>query len=268
MRVSLSNVLLAAGALLWFVVPKARRAGLPDGVAIALMVIAVIALVTGIVLTIRTFRSYEQAMRRFAASHGWVRATPPAWVRIAGTWPLLGATRISTSSSWTGPWRGLEASSVVIDLKVSKVGPQIESTYQVVGLTLSGSFPRMQLLPNRLAEQAQRLVGAREIAFESADFNAHWSAWGEDAKRVHDIIHPRTMERLLRSDAAGLPIILDGGALWTWRAKPTAGKDLERMLNVLADVLEGVPAFVYEDLKARPVVWRRSPASKPHSPGA
>ena len=116
------------------------------------------------------------------------------------------------------------------------MGIKVSGIYQIVGLPFDGDMPRVHLIPRDNVEATREMAGGQRIDFESAAFNSQWRVRGSDAKRVHDILHPRTLERLLKPDALGQPIIIDGGAIWTWRATPVYGGDVEAVLTVLRDV--------------------------------
>ncbi|WP_084073448.1 hypothetical protein [Demequina sp. NBRC 110052] len=184
----------------------------------------------------------------YAEGHGWTLFQAPRWVWEARTFPLDGSKQLDAGIAFVGGFRGHWATVLMVDNVGGPQGTESLGTYQIIGLPFNDDMPRVHLMPRDTVEQSREMAGGSRIDFESAEFNAAWRVRGDDARRVHDILHARTLERLQRPDAVGVPIVIDGGAIWTWRAEPVYGEDFETVLGVLHDVATGIPAYLYQDL--------------------
>ena len=195
--------------------------------------------------------AHDAAFEEYAVQHNWSLFPAPRWVWESATWPLDGSKDLDAGTAFVGDSGGFWGTVLMAENIGGPKGTESLGTYQIIGLPFDGDMPRVHLIPRDAIEATREMAGGTRIDFESAAFNAQWRVRGEDAKRVHDIVHPRTMERLLKPDALGQPIIIDGGAIWTWRATPVYGADFEAVLAVLRDVAVAIPPFVYEDLNVR-----------------
>lgn len=194
---------------------------------------------------------HDAAFEAYADEHDWTPFPAPRWVWEARTWPLDGSKDLGASYAYVGDAGGYWGTVLTVENLGGPKGTESLGTYQIIGLPFDDDMPRVHLVPRDVVESAREMAGGTRIDFESAAFNAKWRVRGEDGKRVHDIVHPRTMERLLQPDAVGQPIVIDGGAIWTWRATPVYGADFEAVLAVLRDIAVAIPPFVYEDLNVR-----------------
>lgn len=208
----------------------------------------VIAMIGGVIQGISQQRTFE-AFETYAAENGWDGFPTPRWVFDSRTFPLDAGRRLAVSDAYVGDFRGFWAATLLAENVGGVKGSESLGTYQVIGFPFNDDMPRVHVMPRDGVESAREMVGGERIDFESAAFNASWRVRGEDAKRVHDILHPRTLERLTQPDALGIPVIIDGGAIWSWTAQPVVGEELERVLAVLVDVATAIPRFVYEDLQ-------------------
>lgn len=196
----------------------------------------------------RSLIEHDTRFDGYAEANGWELYHPPAWVWDSRTFPLDGGKHLEARPAYVGDFRGHWGTVLTIDNLVGPRGTESLASFQVIGLPFNGDMPRVHLMPLDTVEAAREMVGGERIDVESVAFNERWRVRGEDAKRVHDILHPRTIERLTRDDAQGIPIIIDGGAIWTWRATPVYDEDFEAVLGVLHDVATAIPAFLYADL--------------------
>ncbi len=189
-------------------------------------------------------------LAEYAEGHGWMLLAPPRWVGESRTFPMDSESGFDATAAWAGDYRGHWGTSLLVTTESGLKGNEAPTTFQVIGFPFNDDMPRLQVIPRDAVQKARDMRGSKPIAFEAAEFNARWSVRGEDAKRVHDILHPRTLERLLKSDVDA-PVVIDAGAIWSWRATPVTGADFERAMDVLVDVAEGIPAFLYADLNVQ-----------------
>lgn len=218
----------------------------------------VIALVVGFVVmgiggAMQTAKrvAHDEAFETYADEHDWSLFPAPRWVWESATWPLDGSKDLEAGYAFVGDSGGYWGTVLMAENLGGPSGTESLGAYQIIGLPFDDDMPRVHLIPRDAVEATREMAGGERIDFESAAFNAKWRVRGSDAKRTHDIIHPRTMERLLKPDALGMPIVIDGGAIWTWRANPVYGEDFEAVLTVLRDVATSIPAFLFDDLNVR-----------------
>lgn len=221
---------------------------LPLGLFIAVIAVGAVLAVVGGLMQGASHAAHDEAFEAYAEQHGWTLFQPPRWVWESRTFPLDGGKDLEAGLAFVGGFRGHWATVLMVDNVGGPRGSESLATFQIIGLPFNDDMPRVHLVPRDSVEAGREMIGGQRIDFESAAFNAAWRVRGEDAKRVHDIVHPRTIERLLRPDASGVPVIIDGGAIWTWRAEPVYGEEFERILAVLHDVATEIPPFVYQDL--------------------
>ena len=117
----------------------------------------------------------------------------------------------------------------------------------VVALRLPAYLPTVQVTPEGLGTVLAHLVGAQDMQFESADFNRAYRVTAGDLRTATDVINPRLMERLLRSDARHVSWRIEGTWILSWQA---GGWDLDSLatrLGVLAAVVRAIPRHVWQD---------------------
>lgn len=117
----------------------------------------------------------------------------------------------------------------------------------VVALALPTYLPTVEVTPEGLGARLAKLVGAQDVQFESEAFNRAYRVAATDQRTGHAILHPRLMERLLRSDALGNAWRIGGTWILSWETGTT---DLDRLaprLGLLSAVVRSVPRHVWQD---------------------
>lgn len=107
----------------------------------------------------------------------------------------------------------------------------------------------VDLTPEDGVAKAQKALGGQDLEFESQAFNDAWRVRAGNDKYAYDIIHPRMMERLLKPDAQGMNIRIEGRAVLSWQEGRHGPEDLARRLEVLAAVSKLIPAFVLREFE-------------------
>ena len=121
-------------------------------------------------------------------------------------------------------------------------GPQAGSLGPVVGLT-----------PDDAGAKFAKLFGGRDLDLELEEFNRTWRVAAEPVKFGSDVLHPRLMERLLAPDAKGLCLRIDGGDVLWWGAGRPALELVDVRLALLAEIVDSIPPFVWEDYGYDPI---------------
>lgn len=119
--------------------------------------------------------------------------------------------------------------------------------YAVCSLGLPAWLPRFELVPEGLLGRVGTMLGMQDIELESEDFNRRYRVRCEDPKRAYDLLPTRTMEALLARPA--LHVRLSGADALCWEKGSHAPIELLARLDTLSALLDGVPAYVWSDLK-------------------
>lgn len=117
----------------------------------------------------------------------------------------------------------------------------------VVALRLPAYLPTVQVTPEGLGTMLSHLVGAQDMQFESDDFNRAYRITAGDLRTATDVINPRLMERLMRSDARGVSWRIEGTWILSWQVGGWDLGSLAARLGVLAAVVRAIPRHVWQD---------------------
>jgi len=256
-RHSLRNWLVVIGSASIFAGRLVHKAHGPALLGAPLAFAGVVAVLVGFVVGSVLNRRYVRAVARDRKVWGWASGSIPGWAARSRTFPLAAVGPVLLDDVVHGYANGnwLTMLTAHVKPKARLLGGQQD--FQVIGMPVADWVPRVQIMPVGKMRTAYQLVGGRTIDFESAAFNAVWHVVGDDARKVHDVVHPRAMERLLLSDARDVPVIIDGGAIWTWRASFAHGDEFGRIVRVLYDFANGIPKHLDVDGKGV-LVARRS----------
>jgi hypothetical protein len=131
--------------------------------------------------------------------------------------------------------------------------------YWVAALGMPCALPELHVGPEGVFSRIGKAVGFQDIELESEDFNRAFRVRCPDAKLATDILTPRTMEMMLASGAIKFRFVgtdavaYDNGCL--------EAHELVRAAHVLANVVDGVPSFVWRDYGLP-----ESPQARPATP--
>lgn len=230
-------------------------------------VVTISGLMVATVMRNRAQASAGQAMASWACAAGWVavrdgRAPLARWPgleahldqqrrprapSVVDAWrlPPFGLGAAVVEGLLTGRYRGRFA--VTLEYGTA-AGAQLRATqvrYHVVAVQLPRALPTVWFNP-RWAD-APAIASGREVLFESAEFNDAWRVTGDDPRFVHAAVTPLVMGRLLRPDAEGLELRVEGDWVVHWRLAPPDPGSTDRALRVLADVVDAMPPFVWQE---------------------
>ena len=97
----------------------------------------------------------------------------------------------------------------------------------MVAVELRAFLPRSELIPDGPGATLAKAAGGADIQFESEDFNRAWRVRADDRKFAHGLVNPQVMERLLRDDARGLSLRIEGSDILCWTpGEHGPGRDL------------------------------------------
>ena len=178
------------------------------GVPVDFLVIAVLAVTAVVVVGTLVRRRRREAIATWAAERGW--QVLGADRHLAKRWPgppfAVGSSRRS-SEILSGQVGGRQALSFRYTYTTTSGAGETQTSqdheHHVVAVFLPAPLPVLALTPESLGTRIATAFGGQDIRFESAQFNSRWRVTSPDPRFAHDILHPRTLERLLRPDAAG-----------------------------------------------------------------
>ncbi|MCL3863176.1 hypothetical protein [Actinotalea sp. K2] len=151
------------------------------------------------------------------------------------------------SEALTGPFQGRQAVSFTYRYTTGSGKNQTTVTHHVLAMRLPAFLPTLELTPDGLGARLAKVLGGQDIQFESEDFNQAWRVVAPDNRFAHDVVHPRLMERLLRADARGLSMRIEGTDILCWSPGATRLDVIGPRLQVMAAVVNAVPRFVWLD---------------------
>lgn len=227
------------------------------GLAVAALVISVIsgraeigvAVVVGLLLLVSPALVVPMLFYRFYRL--WQALT---WAMRVG-WRFVGADQ-SLLERWRGrPFtgHGQRVSELVVGTFAGRSamsfvlsgGGEATRRFHVVAVELRAFLPTLELTPDGPGATLAKAAGGADIQFESEDFNRAWRVRADDRKLAHDLVNPQVMERLLRDDARGLSVRIEGSDILCW----TPGEhDLDAIwarLQLMSDVVDAIPRFVW-----------------------
>lgn len=121
--------------------------------------------------------------------------------------------------------------------------------YAVCALGLDAWLPRVELHPESVFGRLGTALGMQDVELESEDFNRRYRVKADDAKLAYDVLPARTMEALLARPA--LHLRLQGTDALCWEDGSHSPSELLARLDALRVWIDGIPSFVWSDLKGR-----------------
>ena len=209
------------------------------------------ALAAWIVLPVRRGRRRAREVRQWAREHGWRSEPQRARTASGGTEVLRGVVDgiqvTSCTTEYDPDWRRGVDTTRYRHLLVSRIG----ADFPVLTMVPTGGVQRPPAGPD----------DGPGLRFEWADFDAAWRVQCADARFAHGFCHPRTMERLMRPDVAGMRLLVVGGDVAVHAPGATTLDAVEARAAVLADLVRLVPPYLILDHRAAvgTLPRRRSP---------
>jgi hypothetical protein len=185
-----------------------------------------------------------------------------AWANATG-WQLVGSDG-SLTTRWTGhpfgqgygrratevlrgPFEGMSALSFTYRWTTGSGRQRTSHVRHVVTIDLPAFLPNLELTPDGVGAKLAKAVGGQDIQFESDGFNRAWRVESRDLPVAHAIVNPRLMERLMRPDARGESLRIEGTSILSWAFGATDTAALAHRLGLLAAVVHAIPRHVWQD---------------------
>jgi hypothetical protein len=195
----------------------------------------------------------RELFHQFALSQGWTwTAQDDSWAHRFEGDPFGEGDDREAKNILQGEFRGL--SMVAFDYSYethttdSKGNRQTTTHhYAFCAVALAASLPELELLPEGFFSRIGQALGMQDIELESEDFNRRYRVRCNVPKFASDVLTPRTMEALIHRPPVQLRLRGQHGMCWEdGRHSPA---ELLARLDTLHAVLDGIPAFVWNDLK-------------------
>ena len=227
--------------------------------ASVLLVLGVVS-VFGLVVAVAVY-TYRQEQKRiaeiagFAASQGWQfsKLDPFGLTdRWDGT-PFGKGYARTVKNVVSGTYEGMPLVAFDYSYKESSGSGSNRNTttyrFVVVALGMPCALPEVSLTPEGLFSRLGNVLGFQDIELESEDFNRRYRVRCENPKLAMDVLTPRTMEFLLANDVLAFRLVgPDAVSYDNARLSPYA---IMSAAHLLAGVIHGVPAFVWDDHRSR-----------------
>lgn len=215
--------------------------------------------VAGVAIAGFAWFGYVQAKKRrellqqFAASQGWTwTERDDSWSERFDDRPFDQGDNREARNVLQGRWR--DRPMVAFDYSyethsTDSKGHRTTSThhYSFCALGLPVWVPRTELVPESVFGRIGTALGMKDLELESEDFNRRYRVRADNPKFAYDVLSPRTMEGLLARPA--LNIRLSGTDAVSWDDGRHEPAELLARLDALTAVIDGIPEFVWSDLK-------------------
>ncbi len=187
-------------------------------------------------------------IRAWAARVGWAYVgTDRSLTRRWRGRPFgVGSSR-RVSELVVGPFHGYRAMSFRYRYTTGSGKNRSTVNYHVVAMALPAYLPTLELTPDGIGAKVAKVFGGQDLRFESAAFNKAWRVEAPDAKFASDVLHPRTMERLLWSDASGMSIRIEGSDILCWTPGLPRLDAVAPRIGVMKALCDAIPPFVWQD---------------------
>lgn len=193
----------------------------------------------------------------WAAARGWqYYAQDP---NLRHRWPLpifrSGSGRRS-DNVLTGPTNsksGKVRQALSFEYQYTVSNGKSSSTYyhHVVAVFLPNFIPTLTIAPEGLGAKLAKMLGGQDIQFESEEFNKRWRITGDNLAFAHAVIHPQTMEYLMRFAPGNHAYYLLGDALLIYSRGHQNLANIDQMVWHITDLIDLVPEFVWQDYRLR-----------------
>lgn len=189
----------------------------------------------------------------FAQTHGWeyVRSSREYNTRFH-SFPLDAAAASAQENVLRGSLNGVRCATFThVRIIRDSRGNESREPFQVTLVELPVVLPRLELVPETVAERFVKSLGGGDLDVESYEFNRRWRVLCRDPRYAHAVLDPRMVERLLQPDALDLAIRFEGGAVLAWQPGRVGTDTLARRLGVLTGVARRIPEHVVREYRER-----------------
>lgn len=193
-------------------------------------------------------RKRHERFRQWAAAHGWTyQEFNRSLADLSHDQPFGVGSNRNATEVLRGSFRSRDALSFTYAWTTGSGKSRSTHHAHVVALALPAFLPTVEVTPEGLGAKLVKMLGARDLQFESEAFNEAYRVAASDPRVGHAILHPRLMERLLRADALGSAWRIEGTEILSWEPRSTDVDRLASRLGLLAAVVDSIPRHVWQD---------------------
>jgi hypothetical protein len=219
------------------------------------LVLPAFALVAGLIIWWGWYstKKRRELLHQFALGNGWTwTAHDDSWcARFEGS-PFGQGDHRRAHNILAGEYRGRPMVAFDYSYQTHSTDSQGHSStdthrYAICSLGLPAHVPGFELTPEGFLGRVGTMLGMQDIELESEDFNRRFRVRCENAKLAYDLLPARTMEALLARPAGH--VRLRGADALCWESGAHSPAELLARLDTLATLLDGVPDWVWSDLR-------------------
>lgn len=119
--------------------------------------------------------------------------------------------------------------------------------FHLVAVFLPNYLPTLTIAPEGVGAKIAKFFGGQDIQFESEDFNERWRITGDNLPFAHAVVHPQTMDYLMKYAPGNVAYHLLGDALLIYNSGRQNLHNIDQMAWHITDLIDLVPEFVWRD---------------------
>lgn len=220
------------------------------------LIVVLFAAVAGIFWYLRWKADQERmrAMQKLAADHGWTWYEEDSrFVRDHSGTPFGQGRSRRAENVLVGTHRGRQIVAYDYEYKTDSGSGNNRSTktheYAIWLVTLPHRLPDLEVRPEGIfGGRVAGALGFGDLELESEAFNQAYRVDCDDKRYGTAMLHPRMMELLLAAAASGgVSWRIESDVLVCWEQDRADPASIVARLDLLADIIELVPSFVWKD---------------------
>ncbi|MGB8650355.1 MAG: hypothetical protein WCD35_06800 [Mycobacteriales bacterium] len=195
----------------------------------------------------------RELLQQFAASNGWSWvARDDSWTERFGGTPFGEGDHRQACNVLQGSFRNRPMIAFDYSYQTHSTDSQGRRSttthrYAFCSLALPAAVPKLELVPESAFGRLGTALGMQDIELESEDFNRRYRVRSDNPKFAYDVLPPRTMQAMLSRAALHLRFL--GADALCWESGRHSPAELLQRLDALSTVIDGIPDFVWSDLK-------------------
>ncbi|MGW5363148.1 hypothetical protein [Actinopolymorpha pittospori] len=193
------------------------------------------------------------AFQALAAAQGWQWIEEDdRYVRNWNSHPFGQGRKRRATNILVGKYRGREIAAYDYEYQTESDNGKDRTTtthrYAIWVVTLPSRLPGLEVRKEGIfGGRVAAAFGFGDLQLESEEFNRTFRVGTPDRRYATAMLHPRMMELLLARGRNGMSWRIAGDALLCWEEGKAEPDVIVPRLDVLADVVDLVPSFVWKD---------------------